>query len=195
MWLGLEETTGAVLTGLDGNKNFPNLPVDLATVKTGLSDFTASIAAATVGGGHATSEKEKKRHALIAMLRQLALYVQANCNDDMAILLSSGFLAANTSRAKQPLPKPVITAVTQGNSGQFIVKVKAIRNARSYDIRYSPVGSGITVDKWPVENGFTDSRAMVIVGLTVATTYSFQVRALGSTGPTDWSDAVNHLCV
>ena len=51
----LEELTGAVTTGLDGNKAFTTLPVDLPAVKTALSDFTASIAAAAQGGRHATS--------------------------------------------------------------------------------------------------------------------------------------------
>ena len=191
----LEVLTGAVVTGLDGNKAYTTLPVDLPTVKTALADFTASVAAAAQGGRQATSAKNKKRHALIALLRQLALYVQANCNDDMATLLSSGFLAANTSRAQQPLPKPVISSIKQGNSGQLIIKVKAIRNARSYDIRYAPVGTTTPPASWPMQQGLTDSRSMPVSGLTVGTTYTFQVRALGSTGYTDFSDAVNHICV
>jgi hypothetical protein len=138
----VEELAGAVLAGLNGNKAFPAPPLDLATVQTQLTDFTTSVSAASQGGPHATAVKKKKRHALLASLRQLALYVQSNCNDDMATLLSSGFLAASTSNAQSKLPKPVITTVDQGNSGQAIVKVKAIRNAKSYDVRLTPLGTG-----------------------------------------------------
>ena len=191
----VEEVAGAVITGLDGSKIFTNLPVDLATVRAGLAEFTASIAAAAQGGRHATSDKRKKRHVLVGLLRQLALYVQANCNDDMPTLVSSGFQAANTSRAQSPLPQPVITALTPGNSGQLIVKVKAIRNARSYDVRYAPIGTGGAPGTWLTLNGFTDSRSMPINGLVPGTIYAAQVRAL-ATGQTcsDWSDPVSHMC-
>jgi hypothetical protein len=189
----LEQTTGNVITGLYPNKAFPSPPVDQATLQTGLTEFTASVASAAQGGPHATALRNKKRHALIAMLRQLALYVQASCNDDLQTLLSSGFLAASTSRTKQPLPKPVITSVDLGNSGQAIVKVKAIRNAKTYDVRYAPVGKDGALGPQQTQPGFTNSRSMIISGLTPLTTYTFQVRAGGTMGFTDYSDAVNHL--
>src|SRR5438132_8443862 len=39
----IEETTGAVITGMTGNKNYPNPPVDLAEVQAALTVFTAAI--------------------------------------------------------------------------------------------------------------------------------------------------------
>ena len=41
----IEETTGAVITGMTGNKHYPNPPVDLAEVQAALTVFTAAIAA------------------------------------------------------------------------------------------------------------------------------------------------------
>ena len=41
----IEETAGAVITGMTGNKNYPNPPVDLAEVQAALTVFTAAIAA------------------------------------------------------------------------------------------------------------------------------------------------------
>jgi len=67
------------------NKNFTALPVDLPMLQAALSDFTASIAAAVQGGSQATNEKNKKKHELVALLRKLGLYVQANSNEDPAI--------------------------------------------------------------------------------------------------------------
>ncbi len=40
----IEETGGAVIAAPDGNEFFMNLPLDLATVKTALTDFTNGIA-------------------------------------------------------------------------------------------------------------------------------------------------------
>ena len=93
------ESAGAVLTGMTGNKAYPAPPVDLAAVQTALTDFTAAIAAQTQGGTTATAEKDKKRHALVKLLRKLAAYVQASCDDDLPTLLSSGFQAASVRRA------------------------------------------------------------------------------------------------
>jgi hypothetical protein len=147
------------------------------------------------GGTHATAVKGKKRHGLVNLLRQDALCVQANCNDDLETLLSSGFLAANNSRVSAPLPKPVITAVTQGNTGQLIVKSKAIRNAKTYDVRVVPIGADGKPGTPQMLTGLTNSRAMAVNGPSFGTTYSFQVRVCGTAGYSDWSDAVNHVCL
>src|SRR3989442_8865023 len=128
----IEETTGAVITGMTGNKNFPNPPVDLAEVQAALTAFSAAIAALPSGGVHATADKNKKRHALVALLRKLASYVQGNCNDDIATLLSSGFQAVSTTRAQSPFPKPVIAVVDNGHSGQLVVNVNKVVNARTF---------------------------------------------------------------
>src|SRR5215510_8461772 len=92
MW---EEVGGAVLANVHKNKNFTALPVDQPTLQAALTDFTASIAATVQGGSQATNEKNKKKHELVALLRKLGLYVQANSNEDAAILMSSGFHAAS----------------------------------------------------------------------------------------------------
>src|SRR2546427_5530555 len=63
----IEETTGAVITGMTGNKNYPNPPVDLAEVQAALTAFTAALTAQPSGGVHATADKNKKRRELVAL--------------------------------------------------------------------------------------------------------------------------------
>src|SRR5439155_27381316 len=99
------------LANVYNNKNFNALPVDQPMLQAALTDFTASIAATVQGGSQATNEKNKKKHELVALLRKLGLYVQANSNEDPAILTSSGFHAASLTRIRGPLPKAVIAAV------------------------------------------------------------------------------------
>src|ERR1051325_2236161 len=85
-----------VLTKLTGNANFPNLPVDLATLKAALDAFSAAIAEALDGGKKAIAEKRKQRLVVIKMLRLLGRYVEVNCKDDDSPLLplfSDRFLA------------------------------------------------------------------------------------------------------
>src|SRR5262245_35926425 len=95
MW---EEVGGSVLANVYNNKNFTALPVDQPMLQAALSDFTASIAATVQGGSQATNEKNKKKHELVALLRELGLYVQANANEVPAILTSSGFHAGRRRR-------------------------------------------------------------------------------------------------
>src|SRR5438105_770558 len=81
----------AVVKGLDGNPSYPNLPVDLATVKTAGASYAASLADSLDGGKKAIVARNKQRENVIQILRQLAHYVELNCKNDVGTFLSSGF--------------------------------------------------------------------------------------------------------
>ena len=98
-----------VKDSLTGNAAYPP-PVTLANLEIARVDFEQKIAAASSGGPPDTAAKNNSRQALLGMLRQIAAYVQINCNNDDAILLTSGFQAMSTNRAQTPLDKrPVST--------------------------------------------------------------------------------------
>ena len=190
----IEETTGSILNNLYGNAAFPTPPVTQPILQTGIDDFTAAIAAQAQGGTAATAEKNNKRDALIALLRQLAGYVQENCGNNLATLLSSGFDAVSTNRASVPLAAPAIRAILNGNSGQLLTTVGPIANAKCYEGRYAAIGTGGAPGPWQSAGLFTNSRAMAVNGLTPGTMYTFQFRAIGgSTGYSDWSDPSGHM--
>ncbi len=193
----LEETAGAVIEGLYDNPNFPDPPTPPITkvqLQAGLASFTAAIAAQAQGGPAATAHKNNMRAALIALLRKLAGYVQENCDNDLAKLLSSGFEAVSTNRAQSPLEAPTITDIINGNSGQLIVSVTPVKNAKTYEGRYALAPAGAMQGPWQSAGLFTNSRAMVVDELTPGQNYVFQFRAVGgSTGYSDWSDPVGHM--
>ena len=89
--------------------------------------MTGAMAAQVHGGRAATAEKNKKRVALIGILRTLARYVEANCGNDVATLLSSGFSVAPGRGASSPLEKPTKLTVKNGYSGQLIGTVRIVR--------------------------------------------------------------------
>ena len=64
-------------------------PFDEATLQTAVDDLKGAIAAqAQAGGGTVvTAVKKKKRNVLDGLLRKLAHYVQANCNDDVQLVV------------------------------------------------------------------------------------------------------------
>jgi hypothetical protein len=108
-------TTGcAIIKGLTGNADFPAPTVDLKAVQAAVDDLSAALATQAHGGAAATAEKNNKRAALVALLRKLKHYVEDNCGNDLAVLLSSGFQAASTTRNRSPLANPSILSVDLG---------------------------------------------------------------------------------
>ncbi len=190
----IEETTGEILLHLFGNAAYPTPPVTNAVLTTALTAFTTAIAAQAAGGPAATANKNNKRDALIALLRQLAGYVQGACGNNLATLLSSGFEAVSTNRAQSELSAPAILAIDNGNSGQLLIRVTPIANAKTYEVRHAALAPGGAPGPWQSGGLFTNSRSMSVNDLTPGTTYTFQVRAVGgSTGYSGWSDAVSHM--
>src|SRR5436309_3367059 len=129
----LVSRANAVRTGISGNPAYPLPPVEPAALKTAIDAFLAASADA-LDSKKAKAERDKHRVALIRMLRQIGHYVEANCNDDLATLLSSGFEPrAAAPTAPQPLPSAGILKVDQGNSGQLLIYVKPLPRARQYE--------------------------------------------------------------
>jgi hypothetical protein len=183
----------AVITGLTNNPAFPAPPVDLNAVQAAGNELKAAATAQVHGGPAATAEKKNKQEALIKILRKLKHYVEDNCENDLAVLLSSGFQAAAATRDRSPLANPSILSINRGNSDELMLKVTPIARAKCYEVRSAVVGAGSVPGQWQQAGIFTSSR-ITIANLVPATTYGFQVRAIGAVGNTEWSDPVSHMC-
>lgn len=190
----LQDFTDSVLSRMTGNAAFPTPPVALTLVATQNTTFSDALAVHADGGKAATSAKNDARAVLVDSLRQNALYVQTMSDNNLTTLLSSGYHAASTSHAQQPLDKPQIITLTNGNTGQLLLRVKTVTNARSYEVRYAVIGAGGSPGPWQSAGVFTNSRSMPIDDLTPGTMYTVEVRAVGgSTGYSDWSDPSSHM--
>jgi len=186
----LDAFTENVISKLTGNGAFAHPPVPPADMQLLLTEFTDAMAAADGGGKTQTITKNAARATLIAALRQDAIYVQANGNNDPATMLGSGYELSSLNRSQSPLPTPSILKITNGTSGQLTLRGTPNRNAKSYEVR-----KGTTPGVWDVATIiFTAARAMVVTGLTPGTNYTFSYRSVGgSTGYSDWSDPVSHM--
>jgi hypothetical protein len=186
---------GGVIAGITNNPAYPAPTVDLKTVETAVDDLNAALAAQAIGGVAATAEKNNKQQALIALLRRLKHTVQDNCQNDLAVLLSSGFQAVATTRVRAPLATPSILCVNPGSSRELVLKANRIVNAKCYEVRSAAMGADGCPGPWQAMGLFTSSRSMKIAGLVPGTNYSFQVRGVGgSTGYSDWSNTVSRIC-
>ena len=187
----LDNFAHAVFAAMTANAAFPSPPVTLANLQTATSDFTAKVAAAQNGGPMDTAAKNNSRQALLGILRQLAMYVQMNCNNDQAVLLSSGFQAQSTNRASIPLEQPQGLSLNNGQSGQLVASIDPVRNANMYEGRIKPSDGD-----WMPSVFTGDSQHITFAGLTAGKNYTAQVRALGgSTGQSDWSDPSSHMAM
>ena len=193
----LATLAAAVIKGMAGNKAFPNPTVDLTAAQTALDDYNAALAANIHGGADSTATKNNKRDVLTDFLEKLGHYVQAHCNNDLETLLSSGFPALpprNGTPLTAPPAKPSILSVDNRNTTELVVKAGRVAHGQFYEIRTARVDAGGATGPWQQNGFFSNSRSMLINGLTPGTSYTFQVRAMGRAGFSDWSDSVSHVC-
>ncbi len=119
---------------------------------------------------------------------------RAPCNEDVAILTSSGFQAASPVRVKGPLPKAVIATVENGHTTQLLVTMDTMAKAKAFELYIAMVANGATIGDWKLVATYGNGRKMLVNGLTPGTTYAFKARAVGgTTGYSDFSDPVTHM--
>lgn len=95
-YLAVKETAEFVLTGLTHNPSYPVAPEVIVELEVALVEFSCAILLASEGGQIERIDRDKKRKLLVHLLQHLAGFVEANCNNDLARLLSSGFSAVST---------------------------------------------------------------------------------------------------
>jgi hypothetical protein len=187
----------SVVTGMTGNSNLQNPPVDLAALKADVDSLSTLLSEAADGSKKVIAQKNKQREVVIKKLRLLGRFVEIACDGDSAIFTSSGFLAASTTKVPPaPLPLPVIRGVVRGAvSGELVIQVQSIPKALNYDIRYGVVVNGGPPSSWTSKTVPAVRPPVGFQSLTPGTIYAFQVRAYGKLGYTDWTDSTTCMCV
>ena len=124
----------------------------------------------------------------LCKLHVLAAYVQMSCNNDLTTLQSSGFDARSTERNAVHFDAPESPTVTNDGAGKLLVKIKPIKGANLYEAQIKPLDGD-----WmePIYSG--DSQHIIFTGLSEGVKYVIRVRALGGSGPSEWSDEVKHM--
>jgi hypothetical protein len=188
----LEEITGEVISELYTSAIYPAPPVLEPALQAALDAFRDALAMQESRGAEGTAIKDQARGALVTLMRQLALYVQmiiqGNPAYGLAELLASGFDAVSSNRTQQPLTTPNITEILNVGEGTLKLRATASKNARNYEV-HMKLG---TETAWQSAGLFSSTRGIVVGGLTPGAVYDFRMRAIGgSTGHSDWSNAVS----
>jgi hypothetical protein len=167
-----------IVAGLTGNASFPTPEPTLETVSTAITAFTDALEAAREGSRTLITIKNTRRAELEALLRTLGAYVTLAANGDKAKLQSSLFPLAKDGEPTPPIAAPQNLEVTSGaNSGEMLVRVKAVRGAKSYTHQYCP--DPLTADSVWV-SAMSSNREFTFTSLEPGKKYWFRVAAVGT---------------
>lgn len=185
--------TETIVNSMTSNPDYVTPVPALATVTTALNAFTVALSNAADGGKEMTAIKNAKRAELVSLLRQLASYVGVTCGSDMAKLLSSGFPTQKpTPTPIGVLPAPAAPAVTLGSlSGELDAVTPPVFGAYTYNWRVALA----TAPNVYVQQSPTTAARNTFSSLTPGLAYRVEVNAVGSAGPSDWSDDAELIVV
>ena len=151
-----------------------------------------ALAAAAGGGVALTLAKNDARAALVALLRELASYLQLTSKGNMAKLLTCGFPMQKTVRtAVGVLPPPLVTVKLGERSGDLAAKLEPLYGASTYNWHVSIATSPGT----PVQTAQTTAASNIFTGLTPGVVYQITANAVGAEGPSDWSDPATQMVI
>jgi hypothetical protein len=185
--------TSVILLALTNNiAIYPSPTPTVTEIQTSLNNFSAGVAATADGGPSATSKKNNLRLILVGLMRQLASYVAVACKGDMTNLLLSGFPTQKPDRTPiGVLPAPQNLVVKHGKiSGNLDAKVNPVFGASTYNWTCTAATTGAV----PI-TGQSTAASYTFSDLVPGVTYTSTVNAVGSAGPSNWSNPVSQIAI
>ncbi len=189
----LDTKSQVIINNLTGNANFANPVPALADVTTARTNYVTALTDAQTGGKQETSAKNQARKALEDILRLLGLYVQANCQNNEAIALSSGFDIQRTATPVGVLAKPEAFVAENGPAtGTMQVSCNKIEGARTYvfEVTEAPV-----TDASVWTSKYATGKAFLFDGLMPGKQYAFRMAGIGAEPLLVYSDVLLRYAV
>jgi hypothetical protein len=179
--------TDNVITNMTGNGAFPapNPTLTMLSEQRILVNqkYMAVVETETTLSMQRTELQQEERK-LDLMLTALSRYCESHCNNDPAILESSGFPLQQVPTPVGPLPAPTGLRSAAGEMPQTAnLRWNALRGAKSWkaECASSPTGP------WTLFYTGTKARCTA-TALTSGALYYFRVAGIGAAGQGPWSD-------
>jgi hypothetical protein len=178
----------SIVSSMAKSSWFPSPHPSLSTVEAAIDALDAVETTALTGPLGTRTVRDEKKRDLVALLQQLATYVQsiadANRANAAAIIES-----ADMSVKKPSVRPPRVFAAEPGNeSGTVEIVVPREGKYDSFEFQMSADGKETWTDLSP-----TTKASLVVRGLTPGTTVWFRYRRVTNDGPLDWSAPVGLL--
>ena len=180
-----------VIALMTNNPQYPTPMPTLAVLTTSVNAFETAVHEALDGGKIAIATRNAARVELLSLLRQLAAYVQANCDSDLLALLTSGFEAVRAPSPAGILPAPANPRLMlTGKSGELWFKFDRVTNAVNYSVQVATSSSG----PWQDYDLSTASRVL-IEALTPGQVCWARSCANGSAGASEWTAPTSAMAI
>lgn len=156
-----------------------------------MKGFNDAFNAAAGGGVALTALKNERRTELKVVVRDLAGYVQLSCNSSLSTLLSSGFPIQKPERQPVgPVTAPEnVTLTLGGHTGELDARANPVSSVSIYNWRLMAAGAPTVV----VQTAQTTGATKTFGSLTPGVTYMAEVNAVGTAGPSDWSQSASQM--
>lgn len=169
------------------NVAFPNPPEALNELEKEAPEFELALVKAKSRDKESVAIKNNKKAIVLALLAQLAQYIIETSKGDRALILSSGFEAADEQNGKE---KPSIESldVILGAPGEAMLRAKVKKGAVAYMHQYATEAPGPNTI-WHSAGHTTGD--YTFTGLDSDKRYWFRVIAIGRKGHQAYSPVVS----
>ncbi len=174
----------SIVQALSDNPSYPEVYPPLEVVDLALTDLETKAHQAANGDRVALANRNQAWGETGELLRQLASFVQIHCRNELAVLLSSGFVPTKPRRKIGSLPAPGnLRASPTGISGEMKLRIGKVRGARAgYTVQLADAADGPFADFC-----HSTSSRILLPGLPPMTYRWVRARAVGTAGPGPWS--------
>jgi hypothetical protein len=177
-----------VLEKMEENKPlFASPPAALAVLKTKVPLFQESLKNAKSRDKEMVAIKNQFKGEIMALLEELAEYVELICNGNRAMMLGSGFDVTEEQTTSKTVSIELIE-VELGGTGVATIRVKKQSGAVAYVHQYAMEPPGPNT-MWHGEGSTTNRHTFN--GLTSDKRYWFRVMAVGRKGQKAYSPIVS----
>jgi len=182
-----------IIGAMTNNTHFPTPVPTLQDIQDLLDDFTNKLAIARKRGSpEDTAIKGEAKVPLADALQKLGYYVNSIANGHLSILLSSGFpISSMATTPLVPLQVENVRIRDGRQSGQVRLDFAKQKGIRVYEYHYRK--ADIPDEPWSDRLTTTSSRGNIVAPLEAGFFYEFQVRAINTQGPGDWSNPAKLL--
>ena len=177
-----------IVTRMTGNVSFLTPVPPLADISTAAGNLETAYNESRGRDKNKVQIMRLRRAELLALVTQLAAYVQSISNGNEEVILSSGFDVVHRGTPQPPVEKVAnLRAFTGSVSGSIKLLWNRTIGARVYMVQIATdTASGEAFH----ERGITSKTRIKIDGLTPGIQYRVRAAAIGKNGFGNWSDTV-----
>lgn len=184
-------TSGSLITQLENNPDYPNLPAAHAELKQKLPAFQTARQNAQGRDKKMVSIKNDLKAEVLALVQILFDYVAAISKGNTTLILSSGFDVINDdSNNNNQQPAAGIITVELGESGEATTKIRNSKGVKAYVHQYATEAPGANTI-W-IGEGNSD-KSYTFRGLASDKRHWFRVVVIGYNQQRAYSQVVSRV--